>query len=100
MKPERGFLLLRFGRCPEFIMDKIHPYPLIKNAMAKLPRAFWPKPVPYGLVLALDERGKIVRSLHEPTGRHLKEITSAEAHGGFLYLGSLHNDRIGRYKLD
>jgi hypothetical protein len=51
------------------------------------------------LVLALDENGKITRSLHEPTGNHLKEITSAREYGGYLYLGSLHNDRIGKYKL-
>jgi hypothetical protein len=54
---------------------------------------------PYGLDLALDEQGKITQSLHEPTGKHLKEITSAREYGGYLYLGSLHNDRIGKYKL-
>jgi streptogramin lyase len=50
-------------------------------------------------VLALDENGKITQSLHEPTGNHLKEIASAREYGGYLYLGSLHNDRIGKYKL-
>lgn len=65
----------------------------------KLPRVFWPKPKPYGLVLALDENGKITRSLHEPTGNRLEEITSAREYGEYLYLGSLHNDWIGKYKL-
>jgi hypothetical protein len=50
-------------------------------------------------VLALDENGKIVKSLQEPTGKHLWEITSAREYNGTLYLGSLHADRIGRYKL-
>jgi sugar lactone lactonase YvrE len=81
------------------IVDKLHPYPFLKEQMSKLPKAFWPKPKPYGLVLALDETGKITKSLHEPTGKHLKEITSAREYGGYLYLGSLHNDRIGKYKL-
>lgn len=67
--------------------------------MSKLPKALWPKPKPYGLVLALDEQGKIIQSLHEPTGKYLKEITSAREYGGYLYLGSLHNDQIGKYKL-
>jgi sugar lactone lactonase YvrE len=80
-------------------VDKLHPYPFLKAQMSKLPKAFWPKPKPYGLVLALDENGNITRSLHEPTGNHLKEITSAREYGGYLYLGSLHNDRIGKYKL-
>jgi sugar lactone lactonase YvrE len=80
-------------------MDRLHPSPFLKAQMSKLPKAFWPKPLPYGLVLALDEQGKILRSLHEPTGKRLKEITSAREYHGYLYLGSLHNDRIGKYKL-
>jgi hypothetical protein len=67
--------------------------------MSKLPKALWPQAKPYGLVLALDEQGKIIRSLHEPTGNHLKVITSAREYGGYLCLGSRHNDRIGKYKL-
>ena len=80
-------------------MDKLHLYPFLKAQMSKLPKAFWPKPLPYGFVLALDEGGKVTQSLHEPTGKHLKEITSAREYNGYLYLGSLHNDRIGKYKL-
>ncbi len=80
-------------------MDKLHPFPFLKAQLSKLPKALWPKPKPYGLVLALDEQGQIIQSLHDPTGKHLKEITSAQAYDGFLYLGSLHNDRIGKYEL-
>ncbi|MCK5441688.1 MAG: SMP-30/gluconolactonase/LRE family protein [Maribacter sp.] len=80
-------------------MDKLHPFPFLKAQMSKLPKTLWPKPKPYGLVLALNEKGKITQSLHDPTGKYLKEITSAREYGGYLYLGSLHNDRIGKYKL-
>lgn len=51
-------------------------------------------------MLALDEEGRILRSLHDPSGEHLRMITSAKPHGGHLYLGSLDNDRLGRLKLD
>jgi sugar lactone lactonase YvrE len=81
------------------IVDRLHPFPFLKAQLSKLPKALWPKPKPYGLVLALDEGGNIIQSLHEPAGKHLKEITSAREYGGHLYLGSLHNDRIGKYKL-
>ena len=81
------------------IMDTIHPAPFIKAQLSKLPKFLWPKPKPYGLVLALDEQGNITQSLHEVTGKHLKEITSAREYDGYLYLGSLTNDRIGKYKL-
>jgi sugar lactone lactonase YvrE len=81
------------------LMDLIHPFPFLKRLLSKTPKALWPKPRPYGLVLALNEKGQIVQSLQELTGEHLKEITSAEEHQGYLYLGSLHNDRIGKYRL-
>jgi hypothetical protein len=44
-------------------------------------------------------QGKITQSLYEPIGKHLKIITSARGYCGYLYLGSLHNDRIGKYKI-
>jgi len=80
-------------------VDKLHPYPFLKAQLSKLPKTMWPKPKPYGLVLALDEAGNITRSLHDPTGQHLRVITSAREYSGHLYLGSLHNDRIGKYPL-
>ena len=79
------------------IVDTLHPYPALKAQFAKLPKALWPKPKPYGLVLAINTAGKITRSLQDPTGEHLREITSARQFGDHLYLGSLHNDRIGKY---
>ena len=81
------------------VMDTLHPIPFLKAQLSKLPKLFWPKPKPYGLVLALDEQGQIMQSMHEVTGKYLKEITSAREYDGYLYLGSLTNDRIGKYKL-
>ena len=79
--------------------DKLHPFPARKNLLSKLPSSIWPQPNPYGLVIELDAQGNIIQSLHDPTGENLKEITSAQEYGDYLYLGSLHNDRIGKYKL-
>jgi len=80
-------------------MDSMHPKPWLKNLSAKLPDGFKPKPVNYGLILGLDEDGNIVTSLHDPSGTNLREITSVEEHDGYLYIGSLSNDRIGRFTL-
>nr|VFK22482.1 MAG: hypothetical protein BECKMB1821G_GA0114241_100236 [Candidatus Kentron sp. MB]VFK28810.1 MAG: hypothetical protein BECKMB1821I_GA0114274_100737 [Candidatus Kentron sp. MB]VFK74106.1 MAG: hypothetical protein BECKMB1821H_GA0114242_100137 [Candidatus Kentron sp. MB] len=71
----------------------------MKNLLAKLPPFLLPDAESYGLVLALDEQGNIVRSLHDVGGAHVKEITSVEEHDGYLYLGNLHQDWIGRLKL-
>ena len=80
------------------LMDRMHPYPFAKESVAKLPKALWPKPEPYGLVLALDENGQVVRSLHDPGGKTVQQITSVEEVDGHLYLGTLHQEWMGRLK--
>ena len=81
------------------VVDRLHPYPFLKRQLTKLPRALWPKPEPYGFVVALDEAGRIIDSFQDPSGEHLREVTSVKRVGDDLYMGSLHNDRIGRLKL-
>ncbi|MDY0221161.1 MAG: SMP-30/gluconolactonase/LRE family protein [Desulfobacterium sp.] len=80
-------------------LDSIHPYPFVKAQLSKIPGFLWPEPEAYGLVLALDEQGKILQSLHDPSGKHLSGISSAREYEGHLYLGTLANDRIGKYRL-
>lgn len=96
----RGTFWLALFTVRNDLMDKMHPVPLLKKIMSRLPKFMWPKPEPYGFVLALNENGNILESFQDPTGEHLKEITSAREQDGFLYLGSLHNDRIGKYRLN
>ncbi len=79
--------------------DFLHRHPWLKAQLAKLPRALWPKAIPYGFAIALDENGKIVRSLHDTSGTHLRMVTSVKPVGDYLYFGSLDNDRIGKLPL-
>lgn len=79
--------------------DFLQDQPFLKAQLTKLPQWMWPKPQAYGFVIALDEQGQIVRSLHDTSGSHLRMITSAKPVGDFLYLGSLDNDRIGKLKI-
>lgn len=80
-------------------IDLLHAYPFLKAQMSKLPKFMWPKPASYALVVGLNEQGEITQSLHDPSGQHLSQITSAREYAGHLYLGSLSNDRIGKYAL-
>jgi hypothetical protein len=57
---------------------------------------FWPKPQPYGMVLAVDESGTILRSLQDPGGEVVPQATSAEEVDGVLYLGNLYLDYMAR----
>lgn len=80
-------------------VDKMHPKPWLKNLSAKLPQSLKPKPIDIGFILGLNEAGEIIYNLQDSDGKHLKEITSVQQHNGFLYIGSLHNDRIGKFDL-
>ncbi len=93
----RFWLALFTTRDP--LLDAISPYPFVKLIASKLPKFLLPKPKRYGLVVALNEKGEIVESLQDPTGEHLYEVTSAQEYGGYLYLGSLEADRIGKYQV-
>lgn len=79
--------------------DFLHRHPWLKAQLAKLPRALWPKAIPYGFAIAINEQGEIIRSLHDTSGSHLRMITSVKPVGDYLYFGSLDNDRIGRLKI-
>jgi len=81
-------------------IDRLHPYPFLKKALSRLPKPFWPAPEPYGFVVALDEQGKILRSLQDPGGERFREVTSAQEYDGTLYFGTLSGDRVGRLVLD
>ena len=81
------------------IIDRVHPHPWLKNLFATLPQWMAPSPVEYGFVLGFDETGAVTHNLQDPRGEHLQEITSVQQHGSYLYLGTLGNDRVGRYSL-
>ena len=80
-------------------MDFLHQYPSLKNTIARLPESMLPKPIKYGFVLGLNEQGEVIHNLQEPDGDVVHTITSVEEKDGYIYLGSLTNDRIGRLPL-
>ncbi len=95
----RGRYWVAFPSLRNEQIDTLHLHPWLKDLVAKLPDGLQPKPDAYGLVVALDDQGAVITSLHDTRGSHLQEITSVNPSGGYLYFGSLHNDRIGRLAL-
>lgn len=96
---EQGRFWVAFPTLRNASIDSLHPEPWLKELVAKLPESLQPAPREYGLAVAFDGDGKVITSLHDTQGKHLQEITSVNPHGGYLYFGSLHNDRIGRMPL-
>lgn len=54
----------------------------------------------HGCVLKFNEKGEALESWWDPTGISHSTLTSMREHKGYLYLGGLENNRIGRIKLD
>lgn len=80
-------------------MDHMHPSPVVKKMVSFLPKFLWPKAEPYGYALKMDGNGKVLMTLQDPGGEHLKEVTSVIEKKRQLYIGSLYNDRVGIYVL-
>ncbi|WCL48450.1 SMP-30/gluconolactonase/LRE family protein [Leptospira sp. GIMC2001] len=76
-------------------MDNMHPSPWKKKFTSFLPKFLWPSPEPYGFVLRLSEKGEILESYQDPSGKNMRAITHAQKKGNTLYLGSLYSNWIG-----
>jgi sugar lactone lactonase YvrE len=82
------------------LMDKVHPNPWLKALLSKLPTFMQPSAIKHGIVVALDEDGNVLETLHDTDGELVHMITSAEQVGDMLYLGSLEAPQIVRLKTE
>lgn len=80
------------------LADSLQPYPFIKNIITALPKSLWVRPAKYGLVVKMDETGRILESFHDPTGE-LSFITNAVERDGWIYLATLKGDWIARVRI-
>jgi ribose transport system permease protein len=53
----------------------------------------------FGCIIKFDDTGKVRESLWDPGAHSHPTITSMREHKGYLYIGGLENNRIGRLRL-
>jgi ribose transport system permease protein len=71
-----------------------------KRMAARLPADEWlAADSNKGGVLKFNDQGEIIDSLWDIKGRNHPMITSMREHKGYLYLGGISNNRVGRYRL-
>ena len=71
-----------------------------KRMTRRLPSDEWLFPnINTGGVVKFDETGRIVETLGDMTGTSHPMVTSMREHKGYLYVGGILNNRIGRYKI-
>ncbi len=70
-------------------IDRLAPYPLLRKLLAMVPKGWLSlAPPPLAWVAAIDLEGRVVASYRDASGR-FSTVTSANDHGGTLYLGSI-----------
>lgn len=86
-------------RCPA--LDLAWKMPGFRNRMAKrVPRDEWLFPnINTGCVLKFNEKGEVLETLWDMGGENHPMITSMREHRGYLFLGGIMNNRVGRIKL-
>ncbi|MEV1290544.1 SMP-30/gluconolactonase/LRE family protein [Micromonospora sp. NPDC049679] len=77
------------------IEERLLPYPFVRQVAALLPDLLQPQPRRYGLVALVDGAGKVLRTLHGPSGTY-RMVTGVRQDGERLWLGSLVEDGVAR----
>jgi ribose transport system permease protein len=71
-----------------------------KRMVKQIPPDEWLCPgINFGCVVKFDDNGTVYESLWDPGGISHPTITSMREHKGYLYIGGLENNRIGRLRL-
>jgi ribose transport system permease protein len=94
------WLALMGMRSPSF--DLAMRKPAFRRRMSKqLPGDEWLAPnINTGCIVKFNEQGEILDALWDLGGENHPMITSMREHRGYLYIGGISNNRIGRLKLD
>lgn len=72
-----------------------------KRMVKRLGQDEWLAPnINVGCVIKCTEDGEVLESLWDESGENHPMITSMREHRGYLYLGGISNNRIGRIKLE
>ncbi len=83
------------------VYDLAMANPGFRSRMVKqIPPDEWLCPgINYGAVIKFDDFGNVTESMWDPGGKSHPTITSVREHKGYLYIGGLENNRIGRIRL-
>ncbi|HMB75388.1 MAG TPA: SMP-30/gluconolactonase/LRE family protein [Kiloniellaceae bacterium] len=87
-------------RTPSFDLSLRHPA-LRKRMTRRLPQDEWLFPnINTGGVVKFDESYNIVQTMGDLSGLAHPMVTSMREHKGYLYIGGILNNRIGRFKIE
>ncbi len=94
----KGTFWLALANPRDEVVDALAPHPRIRRVLWRLPKALLPQPQRYSFVLGLDNDGKVIHNLQNPSGQ-LAPVTSANEYDGKLFLGSVEDSQFGVFDL-
>lgn len=94
MRGLEGRIWVGFSGTRNRDLDEMAGKPFLRELTLRLPRALWPKPTPYGHVMAFTEDGKIVADLQDPSGVY-PETTGVTETADRIYIQNLHLNVLG-----
>ena len=95
----RYWLALVGLRSPVYDLAMANPGFRIRM-VKQIPPDEWLCPgINYGCIVKFDDHGTVSESMWDPGGHSHPTITSVREHKGWLYIGGLENNRIGRIRL-
>jgi sugar lactone lactonase YvrE len=80
-------------------LDGLLPHPFLRKVVMRLPDFLQPNIKRYAFVLAVDNNGRVVRNLQDPSPQCFTQIANVVEHKGNLYFGSIGESAIGRMEL-
>ncbi|WKX93200.1 hypothetical protein Q1695_010890 [Nippostrongylus brasiliensis] len=51
---------------------------------------------PHAMIVQLDADGRIIQSMHDTSGKYVKDVSQVTHFGDYLYFGSFHSNYIAR----
>ncbi len=79
-------------------LDLLAPYPFLRQVVIRLPMWLQPQPARHAFVLGIDGQGRVAFNLQHDSPEAFAPVTSAREHGGWLWLGSLSREALGRVR--
>lgn len=77
-------------------LDSLAPYPFLRQVVIRLPMWLQPQPARRAFVLGIDQQGRVAFNLQHDSPQAFAPVTSVREHGGWLWLGSLSREALGR----
>lgn len=94
MRGMNGRIWIGLAKPRSATADLLADSPALRKMAFRLPKSLWPVPKAYGHVFAIEENGKVVISLQDPSGQY-PETTGITETADRLYIQSLHAKAIG-----